>query len=158
MTDKARDPRALNAVKGAAPATAQIQMRITPDIKARYVTQARREGMKLSEWIQLHLNATCDKAEADRQWEEQIAGNNKYFRIYRKRDNAWRKQSPRTDRVGALYPDYTDNESEAGIWLKNEIRTASDTPYGHMHLQEGEELIESAPTREQLDKRSWLAD
>jgi len=59
-------------------------MRVTPDIKARYVTQARREGMKLSEWIQLHLNAVCDKAEADRQWEEKIAENNKYFRIYRK--------------------------------------------------------------------------
>lgn len=158
MTDKARDPRALNSVKGDVPATSQIQMRVTPDIKARYVTQARREGMKLSEWIQLHLNAVCDKAEADRQWEEKIAENNKYFRIYRKRDNTWRKQSPGTDRLGMPYPDYTDNESEAGIWLKNEIRAASDNPYGHMHLREGEELIESTPTRDQLELRAWLSD
>jgi len=59
MTDKARDPRALNSVKGAAPATAQIQIRVIPDVKNRYVAQAQREGMKLSEWIQHHLNAVC---------------------------------------------------------------------------------------------------
>ncbi len=59
MTDKARDPRALNSVKGAAPATAQIQMRVDPDVKNRYVAQAQREGMKLSEWIQHHLDAVC---------------------------------------------------------------------------------------------------
>lgn len=34
MTDKARNPRALNALKGAVPASAQIQMRIPPDIKS----------------------------------------------------------------------------------------------------------------------------
>lgn len=51
MTDKARNPRALNSVKGAAPAMAQIQMRVIPDVKNRYVSQAQREGMKLSEWI-----------------------------------------------------------------------------------------------------------
>lgn len=61
MTGKARDPRALNALKGAAPATAQIQMRVPPDIKNRYVAQAKREGMKLSEWIQHHLNAVCER-------------------------------------------------------------------------------------------------
>lgn len=61
MTDKARNPRALNALKGAVPATAQIQMRIPPDIKKRYVVQAQREGMKLSEWIQHHLNAVCEQ-------------------------------------------------------------------------------------------------
>ncbi|MBD8155974.1 hypothetical protein [Pantoea agglomerans] len=63
MTDKARNPRALNALKGAVPATAQIQMRIPPDIKKRYVVQAQREGMKLSEWIQHHLNDVCQSAD-----------------------------------------------------------------------------------------------
>jgi predicted HicB family RNase H-like nuclease len=62
MTDKARDPRALNSVKRAAPATAQIQMRVVPEVKNRYVVQARREGMKLSEWIQHHLDAVCQSA------------------------------------------------------------------------------------------------
>lgn len=62
MTDKARDPRALNSVKGAVPASAQIQMRVTPETKSRYVNQAQREGMKLSEWIQHHLNAVCQSA------------------------------------------------------------------------------------------------
>ncbi len=63
MTDKARDPRALNSVKGAAPATAQIQMRVSPEVKNRYVAQAQREGMKLSEWIQHHLDAVCLSAD-----------------------------------------------------------------------------------------------
>lgn len=63
MTDKARDPRALNSVKGAAPATAQIQIRVIPDVKNRYVAQAQREGMKLSEWIQYHLNDVCQLAD-----------------------------------------------------------------------------------------------
>ncbi|PPC61299.1 hypothetical protein C1Y41_18900 [Pantoea sp. ICBG 1758] len=67
MTDKARDPRALNSVKGDVPATSQIQMRVTPDIKARYVNQARQEGMKLSEWIQHHLNAVCQAADDAKQ-------------------------------------------------------------------------------------------
>lgn len=62
MTDKALDPRALNSVKRAAPATAQIQMRVVPEVKNRYVAQARREGMKLSEWIQHHLDAVCQSA------------------------------------------------------------------------------------------------
>lgn len=59
MVDKARDPRGLNAIKGAAAATAQIQMRVTPERKNRYVAQAQREGMKLSEWIQKQLDAAC---------------------------------------------------------------------------------------------------
>ena len=60
MGDKQRDPRALNSLKGAVQATAQIQMRVTPDRKNRYVSQAQKEGMKLSEWIQKHLDAHCD--------------------------------------------------------------------------------------------------
>lgn len=55
-----RDPRALNSVKDAAPATVQIHMRITPERKKRYVIQARAEGLKLSEWIQRHMDAVCD--------------------------------------------------------------------------------------------------
>jgi len=67
MTDKARDPRGLNAQKGAVPATAQIHMRITPDIKNRYVAQAQQEGMKLSEWMLYHLNAVCQAADDAKQ-------------------------------------------------------------------------------------------
>ena len=73
MTDKARNPRALNALKGAVPASAQIQMRIPPDIKKRYVAQALQEGMKLSEWIQLHLNAVCQSADDAKQQDSKIS-------------------------------------------------------------------------------------
>lgn len=54
-----KDPRSLNAIKGAAPATAQIQIRVTPERKNRYVAQAQKENMKLSEWIQKHLDELC---------------------------------------------------------------------------------------------------
>ncbi|EQA8340117.1 hypothetical protein ACX9EL_005121 [Klebsiella oxytoca] len=57
-----RDPRSLNAMKGTVPATSQIQMRVTPDRKKRYVNQARAEGMKLSDWIQKHMDDVCDNA------------------------------------------------------------------------------------------------
>jgi len=57
-----RDPRSLNALKEAVPATAQIQMRVTPDRKKRYVNQARAEGMKLTDWIQKHMDSVCDEA------------------------------------------------------------------------------------------------
>lgn len=67
MTEKTRDPRALNSVKGAVPATAQIQMRVVQEVKNRYVAQAQREGMKLSEWIQHHLNDVCQLADAAKQ-------------------------------------------------------------------------------------------
>lgn len=60
MSDNKSDPRAANALKDTVPATAQIQMRVTPERKNRYVAQAQREGMKLSEWIQKHLDAVCD--------------------------------------------------------------------------------------------------
>jgi predicted HicB family RNase H-like nuclease len=59
MGDKQRDPRALNSLKGDVQATAQIQMRVTPDRKNRYVSEAQKEGLKLSEWIQKHLDAVC---------------------------------------------------------------------------------------------------
>ena len=62
MADKPRDPRALNAIKGAEPASAQIQIRVTPDRKNRYVEQAQKEGMKLSEWMQKHLDSVCNAA------------------------------------------------------------------------------------------------
>ncbi|MGC6114768.1 hypothetical protein VU643_22490 [Klebsiella aerogenes] len=57
-----RDPRSLNAMKEAVPATSQIQMRVTPGRKKRYVNQARAEGMKLSDWIQKHMDDVCDNA------------------------------------------------------------------------------------------------
>lgn len=61
--EKNRDPRSLNAQKDAVPATAQIQMRVTPDRKKRYVSQARAEGLKLTDWIQKHMDRVCDEAD-----------------------------------------------------------------------------------------------
>lgn len=57
-----RDPRSLNALKEASPATAQIQMRVTPDRKNRYVRQAQAEGLKLTDWIQKHMDRVCNEA------------------------------------------------------------------------------------------------
>lgn len=44
------------------PATAQIQMRVTPDRKNRYVRQAQAEGLKLTDWIQKHMDNVCNDA------------------------------------------------------------------------------------------------
>jgi len=60
MTDKKNYARPANALKDAVPATAQIQMRVTPERKNRYVHQAQKEGMKLSEWIQKQLDGACE--------------------------------------------------------------------------------------------------
>ncbi|EHL8860470.1 hypothetical protein [Salmonella enterica] len=57
-----RDPRSLNPLKEAVPATAQIQMRVTPDRKNRYVRQAQAEGLKLTDWIQKHMDNVCNDA------------------------------------------------------------------------------------------------
>ncbi|NEG94108.1 hypothetical protein [Leclercia adecarboxylata] len=64
MNDKAaaRDPRSLNSMKDTTPATAHVHMRVTPDRKFRYVRQAEKEGLKLAEWIQKHMDAVCDAA------------------------------------------------------------------------------------------------
>lgn len=43
---QARDQRGLNALKEAVPATAQLQMRVTPERKLRYVNQAKAEGLE----------------------------------------------------------------------------------------------------------------
>lgn len=64
MSDEKERIRPANALKDAVPATAQIQMRVTPERKGRYVHQAQKEGMKLSEWIQKNLDAACDAAAA----------------------------------------------------------------------------------------------
>ena len=58
-----RDPRSLNALKGDTPASSQIQMRVTPERKKRYVNQARAEGMKLTDWIQKYMDLVCDAAD-----------------------------------------------------------------------------------------------
>lgn len=57
-----RDPRSLNPLKEAVPTTAQIQMRVTPDRKNRYVRQAQAEGLKLTDWIQKHMDNVCNDA------------------------------------------------------------------------------------------------
>ncbi|ECC4541297.1 hypothetical protein BOI06_RS16940 [Escherichia coli] len=62
MSEKSRDPRSKNPLKEAVAATAQIQMRVTPDRKKRYVAQARAEGMKLTDWIQSHMDKVCNEA------------------------------------------------------------------------------------------------
>lgn len=51
-----------NALKEAVPATEQIHMRVIPARKNRYVRQAQAEGMKLSDWIQKHMDSVCDAA------------------------------------------------------------------------------------------------
>lgn len=51
-----------NALKGAVPATEQIHIRVIPARKNRYVRQAQAEGMKLSDWIQKHMDSVCDAA------------------------------------------------------------------------------------------------
>ncbi|MBO2007095.1 hypothetical protein J4732_15505 [Serratia marcescens] len=53
---------AQNAMKEDVPAVTQIQMRSTVSRKVRYVKQANREGLKLSEWMSRHLDAdTADE-------------------------------------------------------------------------------------------------
>lgn len=51
-----------NAMKRKQLATAQVQIRTTPDRKFRYVRQAEREGLRLTEWMTKHLDDVCDKA------------------------------------------------------------------------------------------------
>ncbi|EHF4171995.1 TPA: hypothetical protein ACHTI5_004501 [Salmonella enterica subsp. enterica serovar Bovismorbificans] len=57
-----RDPRSLNPLKEAVPASSAIHMRVTPDRKKRYVNQARAEGLKLTDWIQKHMDNVCNDA------------------------------------------------------------------------------------------------
>lgn len=59
---QARDQRSLNALKEAVPATAQLQMRVTPERKLRYVNQAKAEGLDLTDWVQKHMDYVCDLA------------------------------------------------------------------------------------------------
>lgn len=61
-SNQARDQRGLNALKEAVPATAQLQMRVTPDRKLRYVNQAKAEGPGLTDWVQKHMDNVCDLA------------------------------------------------------------------------------------------------
>lgn len=56
------DPRSLNPMKEAVPASSAIHMRVTPDRKKRYVNQARAEGLKLTDWIQKHMDNVCNDA------------------------------------------------------------------------------------------------
>lgn len=62
MTKLPKNTGNTNALKSDVMASAQIQMRVTPDRKNRYILQAQREGLKLSEWIQKHIDAVCDAA------------------------------------------------------------------------------------------------
>lgn len=153
MTDKARDPRALNSVKRAAPATAQIQMRVVPEVKNRYVVQARREGMKLSEWIQHHLDAVCQSADQHLRQSENSAGDEKCFRIYNRRDNSWRMQEPSTGMIGIKVPRYTGEESQAGFFWADEIKHI-DKLGAQMAIQSYEEVIPCTPTREEIRFRN----
>jgi len=153
MTDKARDPRALNSVKGAAPATAQIQMRVIPDVKNRYVAQAQREGMKLSEWIQLHLDAVCQSADEQLRQSANSAGTDMCFRIYNRRDESWRMQEASIGSVGIKVPRYTGEESQAGFFWADEIKHL-DKLGAQMAIQSYEEAIPCKPTREEIRFRN----
>lgn len=155
MTDKARNPRALNALKGAVPASAQIQMRIPPDIKKRYVAQALREGMKLSEWIQLHLNAVCQSADDQLRQSGNSAGTDMCFRIYNRRDESWRMQEASIGSVGISIkvPRYTGEESQAGFFWADEIKHL-DKLGAQMAIQSYEEAIPCTPTKEEIRLRN----
>ena len=153
MTDKARNPRALNALKGAVPASAQIQMRIPPDIKKRYVAQALQEGMKLSEWIQHHLNAVCQSADELAHSAEGAALENTCFRIYNNRNETWRTQERNRGRFDIETPLYTTEESQAGFFWATEIKHL-DKLGPQMAIQSYEELIPCTPTREEIRFRN----
>lgn len=63
------------ALKDDAPAEAHIHARVTLARKNRYVLQAQREGLKLSEWQQKHLDKVCDAA--DRKHKREAAKRDK---------------------------------------------------------------------------------
>lgn len=49
----------LNAA-GELPADSQLQVRLNSQVKARYVKQAQREGLKLSQWVLKTLDAAAE--------------------------------------------------------------------------------------------------
>ena len=49
----------LNA-SGELPADSQLQVRLNSQIKSRYVKQAQRENLKLSQWVLKTLDAACE--------------------------------------------------------------------------------------------------
>lgn len=49
----------LNA-QGELPADSQLQIRVNSQVKARWVKQAQREGLKLSQWVHKTLDAACN--------------------------------------------------------------------------------------------------
>lgn len=153
MTEKARNSRASNALKGAVPATAQIQMRVIQEVKNRYVAQAQREGMKLSEWIQHHLNDVCQSADEHAQLSENIAVKNTFFRVYNHRDKTWRTQERSTGRFGITDPLYTTEESQAGFFWADEIKHLEKLG-AQMAIQIYEEAIPYTPTREEIRFRN----
>ena len=50
------------ALKGTAPATATVQVRVETETKARWQKRADEAGLKLSEWIR----ARCDEVEDEK--------------------------------------------------------------------------------------------
>ncbi|HAV1601571.1 TPA: hypothetical protein JG832_002462 [Enterobacter hormaechei subsp. xiangfangensis] len=44
-------------------ASLQIQQRVTPARKERWIAQAEKEGLPLTNWMQIHLDAVCDAAD-----------------------------------------------------------------------------------------------
>lgn len=53
----------LRVVQSSDNATAQIQMRVTADLKDNYAAYAKQAGLHLSEWILALCDAACDAAE-----------------------------------------------------------------------------------------------
>lgn len=41
-------------------AASQIQQRVTAERKERWQAQAKSEGLTLTQWMQVHLDAVCD--------------------------------------------------------------------------------------------------
>lgn len=61
-----RPPRGFHAnlgnlnAQGELPADSQLQIRVNSQVKARWVKQAQREGLKLSQWVHKTLDAACN--------------------------------------------------------------------------------------------------
>lgn len=100
MVNKKRDPRALNALKADTPASAQIQMRVTPERKERYIAQAQREGKKLSEWILSQLDKmTVNSHELFNTIEHEHIGNGEVeLNLVGCADSRWFVENPWNDK------------------------------------------------------------
>lgn len=57
-----RDPRSLNPLKRPYRRRPRYRCALPLDRKNRYVRQAQAEGLKLTDWIQKHMDNVCNDA------------------------------------------------------------------------------------------------